>query len=166
MNRFMIGFLVGTASFATNPRPANQDVLNWLTTLGGVNVTDGGTLLLPQNVLSSQFQGKIPPILQFAMQNHLMNRCTEKAISLAPNRRTPFIPSFGAFDAGLCILSKCFQQEMLMMVLPQLSAGLGNASGKDVVTSMLSAFTQSDSCNDSQDKGIDPLLITLLTKNR
>lgn len=163
--KYAIWFLSATVAIATG-RPANQELYSWLSGLGPASVTEGGTLLLPQNVLASQAQGQIPGVLQFVMQNHLMNKCIRQAIDEAPSRRTPFVGSMAAFNKGLCILSKCFQQEILMMVLPQLGAGLNDPATKDTALSMISAFGQGESCDGTNDRGIDPLLINLLTQKR
>ncbi len=158
--------LFGNITHATDPRPANTDITSWISQLGPVTVTAGGTTLLPQNVLQSQMRGQVSSPLQFVMQNHLMNKCIEKAIATPPARRMPYRSAKAQFEKGVCILSKCFQSQLLMMVLPSLKVGAEDASTRQITATMLGAFSTGPSCDGSSDKGIDPLLIALITQSR
>jgi hypothetical protein len=160
-----IFFMFSVAGMAETSRPANTDVYSWLAGLGQVSVTNGGTALLPQNVLEAQSRGNISAFMQFIMAGHTMNSCIERVINNHPPRRVPYLAAQAHFNQALCILSNCLKQEILMLALPQMQ--LLNQSGNGQSTaSMIAAFQNGTSCDNSSDNGIDPLLLTLLTQRR
>ena len=153
-------------SEARGERPDdNGNPLGWINSLGKIGFTQGGAALVPGGVLRSLEGGQVSSISQYVLVNSLMNKCTKQAISEYPRRRDPYPMARAKFDHGVCRIQMCFQQGVLMTMLPQLSAIQKNGGAVDtsirdqsqkLMLLLISQFSQQQGCDGQQGTGIDP----------
>lgn len=152
---------------STPARAEVSQAYNWIGGLGNISFTQGGAAQIPGYVVGSMRDGNISPIMQFVMVNSMMNQCIKDTYNYYPRRRDPFQLASAKFSYGLCRINKCFQQGMLIMILPQLSgkSQYGGADGQDSGQQMgmllAQGFSQGDGCSsgNSNDKGISQALM-------
>ncbi len=163
-----IGGVVILALFLL-PRTARAETgeaYNWIGQLGQIAFTQGGAASLPGYVISSMRGGSISPIMQFVLVNSLMNKCIKDTYSFYPRRRDPYQLASAKFQYGMCRINKCFQQAMLLLVLPQLSGRTqyggqpAQQSGGQIGAALAQSFQQQNGCgNNGNDKGISAQLL-------
>lgn len=140
---------------------------NWISQLGRITFSQGGAAFLPGGVVSAVSQGSISPIMQFVLVNSMMNQCIKNTFPQYPRRRDPFPLAAAKFANGLCLIKKCFQQGMLLMILPQLSGASryggqsGQQGGQQMGAVLAQAFTKKDdACGGGSDPGIAQALLS------
>jgi len=162
-----IALLFSALSVSTAARAETSSAYSWIAGLGNISFTQGGAAQMPGYVVGSMRDGNISPIMQFVLVNSMMNQCIKDTYNYYPRRRDPFALATAKFNYGLCRINKCFQQGMLVMLLPQLSgkSQYGGADAKDSGQQMgallAQSFSQGDGCSsgNSSDKGISSALI-------
>lgn len=154
-----VAFLL--AAPAKAERPTTNDIYSYLAQAGQITFNKAGGAFLPIAVLRGMKNGQISPILQFVLVNNLMTQCIKSVLEAPPGIREPYVVAKAKFDYGLCRLTQCFKQGMLIMVLPALS-GKSGTGGKGVAQALATGFKQQEGCDGSGDSGMDPMLFTLL----
>ncbi len=140
----------------------DADFYSWLMNMGKITFRSGGGAFLPSGVLQTMRYGNISPIMQFVMMNHTMNECIEAILKppFLPLERDPYLVAKKKFDYGVCRIKKCWQNGMLIQMLPLLKGGLGGSN--DIAMVLAQAFQQDESCDGSEGGGFDPMLIGML----
>ena len=139
--------------------------------LAGTVFSQGGGAFLPPQVLLGLRNGQVSPIMQFVTMNQMLNQCVAETLSprIAPNLRDPYLVAKKKFECGLCRIKKCWQNGMLIQMLPLLAEESGDAeqAGNEQLAALLAtAFQKDAACDGSGGGGFDPNLIQLLTQNR
>ena len=154
-------------------RPQSSDPASFISQLGPVLFSQGGGALLPLSVLSGVRNGRIPPMMQFVLMNHMMNSCVKDVIKHHPQRRDPYVRAKAVFDEGLCRIKKCYQQAMVMGLLSGASDNPGNGgsanparrqANQQQALLMLTAFQKDEGCSGGNEDGggFDPMMLMLL----
>lgn len=163
----ILGFLAVASSPAFAERPT-ADLFPWLIRLGPIAFNKGGGAFLPASVLSGLRQGQVSPVLQFVMVNNLMAKCVKDTLNYTPDIRDPYVVAKAKFDYGLCRIKKCFQQGMLIMILPQLSSHSGDGQDQSGASQqgliLAQAFKKDPACDGQGGDGLDPMLLAALAK--
>lgn len=139
------------------------DVYGWIMNMGRITFNSGGGAFLPTGVLNAMRYGQISPIMQFVTMNHLLNQCIANSLrpQIVPRLRDPYLVAQKKFQYGLCMVKKCWQNGMLVSLLPTLSRG--GAEDNSQLASLLAASFQKDpACDGSGGGGLDPNLLVLL----
>lgn len=124
----------------------------WIAQLGKLSFNKGGAANIPGFVVGAMRSGDISPVMQFVMVNSLMNKCIKDTYAGYPRRRDPFKLASAKFSNGLCRINKCFQQGMLILLLPQLSGKqryggeAGKQSGGEMGKLLAQSFQKNGAC--------------------
>ncbi len=169
--RKAIAFLILLSPFISLEAWGETSANDWIARLGNITFSTAGGVFLPSSVLQGLSQGKVSPIMQFVVANHTMNACIENVAKYAPDRKDPFVVATAKFNSGVCRIKKCFQTQMLLLLLPALSdvpkyGGSTNGqskSGNSALGVALAQGFQKDELCDKSGQGIDPALIGLFT---
>lgn len=149
-------------------RPGETNPYNYIVNQGQVAFSKGGGAFLPLSVLSGLKSGQISPVMQFVLVNQVMNQCIKKVLQEVPYRRDPFVIANKKFTRGFCKIRKCFDEGMLLQILPQMSSNAsygGSADAQDRSGAQMmgfvlaQAFKKEDGCEQGSDNGLDPSLI-------
>lgn len=160
----IIGYLAGVCT------PAHaESVAQWLVGLGPITFNTAGGAFLPLPVLQSLQQNSVSPVLQFVTATNLMNRCTADVIqNSTPDIRDPFVVATAKFTYGLCRIKKCYEQGMLILLLPQMQQ---DSQGSSSEIALFAQQFQNDPACDQQNGqggsgggGIDPNILALITQ--
>lgn len=156
-------FLIGLAVclFGSKQARAENDMYQWLMHLGPINFSQGGGAFLPTGILSAMRNGQMSPIMQFVTMNHTMNKCIESVLKkpYPPLERDPYLVAKKKFDYAICRIKKCWQNAMLISMLPLMSGGGGDAAMGPLLAQ---AFQKDKACDGSGGGGIDPNILILL----
>ncbi len=170
----MIGIIaylgVAHATPAQAERPSAGNPFQYIAGLGPIVFNRGGGAFLPLSVLQSLAQNSVSPIQQFVLVNNLMTKCTKDVIEKnTPNIRDPYVVAKAKFEYGLCRIKKCFQQGMLILVLPELQSSSSNnqdgSGGSSTGAILAQAFQKDGGCDGKGGDGLDPAVLALLTKH-
>ena len=153
-------FFVVLVCLVLGSRPAHGEAgaVSWIANLGSIGFNATGAAFLPPQVLGSIRSGQVSPVMLFVTVNHLANSCIRNVLKkpYVPLERDPYLVAKKKWDGGYCMLTKCFNQGLLVQALPLLSQGGGSASAGPL---MAQAFAQDPACNGGQGSGIDPTLL-------
>ena len=161
------------ATDARAERPGDTNPYAYIARMGNITFNQAGAAFLPLSVLRGMRDGQISPILQFVVANNLMTQCTKEVLKRPPDIRDPYKVAAAKFNYGMCRIKKCFQQGMLMMILPQLSRNTSRGGGATSAERQGSlqmgqifaqAFQRDEKC-DGQGTGIDPFLLAVFLNN-
>ena len=157
---FIIGLLllVGVTARAED-RPVAPDPIGWISNLGPTTFNDAGGMFLPLSVLDGMRQGAIAPIQQFALSQHAINNCTKKALEETPDVRAPFVVATATFKWGVCLMSSCLKNILLLQLIPLMSNKYSSDNGagaKMQGQALVSAFQQQEGCDGTGNSGLDP----------
>ncbi len=154
-------------------RPSANDFHAWLLgQRGPMAITSGGAVLLPNAAYSGLANGRVSPIMQFVLANHMMTSAVADAIRHRPHRRTAYVVAKQMFEQGICRVKKAFQQAMLMSFLSGMSQNTrvgGSTDPQDRESSrqqslaFLTSFQKDGDCDGGGGgEGFDPMLLMLL----
>jgi len=158
---FIIGLLLFVGVSARAERPTAPDPIQWISGLGASAFNDAGGMFLPMSVLDGMRQGSISPIQQFALSQHAINNCTKEALAKKPDIRAPYVVAAATFKWGVCLMSSCLKNILLLQLIPMLSNRYSNDSGagaKMQGAALVSAFQQQEGCDGAGNSGLDPAL--------
>lgn len=165
-----------SASHGQQGRPQAGDFYQWLSNSGRVGFSPNGAVYLPQNVYSGFTRGRVSPIMQFAITNHMMTSCIQDLLKRPPTRRSAYVRSKATFDSAVCRVTKCFQQALMLTFLSSLSENqrVGGSTdpqergtSRSQALSFLTAFQKDEGCNaGGGGDALDPMLLQLLQKNQ
>lgn len=165
LKNILISFLVFfsfTAAQAEN-RPTTGNPLQFISGLGDLAFSSAGGVFLPLSVVSGLKQGHISPIMQFVLVQHTINSCTKNVISKTPDIRDPYVVSLATFKWGVCFMTSCFKNILILQMIPLLSSGYGNENDQKQAKIqglfLANSFKSQPGCGAQGDPGIDPALI-------
>lgn len=161
-------FFVFVAKNAVAERPTDSNAYSYLVNAGQVAFSKGGGAFLPMSVLQSLQGGSLSPVMQFVVVNQVMNQCIQKVLKEVPFRREPYIVANKKFARGYCKIRKCFNEGILLQILPQMSSNPSYGGSEDAQDragaqamglALAQAFNKEASCESGADNGMDPSLI-------
>lgn len=170
---FLIFLFFGALSALSRAeRPTASTAQNFILQGQSPGFSPSGAAYLPSTVLQAMKAGQLSPVMQFALVNQMMNKCIADVVQKYPARRDSYVTAKQKFDDGQCRIEKCYQQGVLLMMLPQLStvSGAGGAADAQLrqaaaasALQFANAFKRSKACGASggADGGIDPAYFTL-----
>lgn len=140
------------------------DVYGYVADPGTIPVTAGGAIILPTGVYQAVGAGALNPLLQLSLQQYMMDQCVQKVLSATPSQKDSYTTAKAKFDQGVCQLSKCFQQMMVLDYLAQ-SSSKSSANGGSTdpqeqasakqISAMLYESTSKSTCS-SGSSSVDP----------
>lgn len=154
--------IISSLTISFHAKCEEADFYIWLMRMSNITFSTGGGAFLPIGVLRAMQYGNISPIMQFVMMNHTMNECI-KAILKAPFlplQRDPYLVAKKKFDYGVCRIKKCWQNGMLIQMLPLMKSDFGGSSQMGML--LAQAFQRDEACDGGEGGGFDPILIGLL----
>lgn len=162
--RLRLSLVVGLVIWGSLSKGETAEAQGWISQLGQVGFQPSGAAMLPPAVISSMREGDISPIMQFVLASHMMNSCVKDVTKPGayPKRRDPYVVAKAKFDYGICRIKKCFQQAMLMLILPQMSSNERNGGSSDPGTQdssqnlgmvMAQAFQKDKGCTGGSGSG-------------
>lgn len=161
---FLIGVLaLFCFSAYSENRPNSGNPLQFISGLGDLAFSSSGGVFLPLSVVSGMKEGSISPIMQFVLVQHTINSCTKNVISKTPGIRDPYTVAVATFKWGVCFMTSCLKNVMLLQLIPLLSNKYGSdtdqAAAKQQGATIAAAFGQQEGCGAAGDPGLDPALI-------
>jgi hypothetical protein len=169
MQRALINRLLVLSFFITAASLHAEDPYSYIIGAGSPQFSAGGAVVVPPPVLGAMKNGQISPIMQFVLMNNTVSSCVKKVQKEFPYRRDSFQTASAKFNAGYCKIRKCFDQAMMMAMLPELSkqpqAG-GSGDPQDQQQSqmmglvMSQAFSKEGSCKGGS-ASMDPTLLSM-----
>jgi len=146
---------------------------SYIANLGQMSFSQGGAVSIPGYVLGSMRSGQVSPLMQFVLVNSMMNKCIKDTYNFYPRRRDPFQLANAKFAYGVCKIQKCYQQGMLLLLLPKLSGRSqyggadGQSSGQQTGALLAQAFAGGAKCGgSSNDSGISAALLQAFGSGR
>lgn len=170
----LISLATPQGMFAETPSsaPVPSSVQQYIRTLPDLQQSAGGALIVPPAVLGSARDGQLSSIMQLVIKAHLLSQCTKRVVAAAPARRDPYVKAKAAYDRGLCQISQCFQQTMLIDYLMQMgqmnqlydtAVAQQSRQAAQQQASQLIAKIKAQTCGGSGST-IDPNLIAMLSQ--
>lgn len=166
---FAIGILsLFISTSARAERPGDTNPYSYIVNQGQIAFSQGGGAFLPISVLQGLQQGSLSPVMQFVLVNQVMNQCITKVLQQVPYRRDGFVIANKKFTQGFCKIRKCFDEAMLLEILPQMSqnANFGGspdaqnrASAQQMGLVLAQSFQKDTGCTAGADNGLDPSLL-------
>lgn len=164
-------FIMSLLIFAAKLR-AEANPTSYIANLGQVPVNNTGAAFIPPPVMGAMTDGKISPIMQFVLINHVLDSCIKATLQNPPGRRTPYVAAKKQYDEGICKIQKCFQQGMVLGLIGQTSDKPKNGGSADPAERQSSAnlglmfamTSQKEDCGGSG-AGMDPNMIQMLAKS-
>ena len=154
-------FVSFTAAHAERPTSGNP--LQYISGLGDLAFSSAGGVFLPLSVVDGLKSGGISPIMQFVLVQHTINSCTKNVTSKAPDIRDPYVVALATFKWGVCFMTSCFKNILLLQMIPLLSNRYGSANDQSAAKNqgkiMAAQFANQPGCGAHGDPGIDPALI-------
>lgn len=112
--------------------------------------------------------------MEFVLVDHVFNQCVINTYKTIPARRDPFVVAAQKFAYGVCEIKKCFQNAMVMVLLPQMSCNPNVGGSQDPqqrqgaqqsALLLLQVFQKDPACDGSNGgNAIDPNLILLIQR--
>ncbi len=159
---FIMALVMFAGFTARAERPTASNPINWISGLGDAAFNDAGGVFLPVSVLQGMRDGQIAPIQQFALVQHTINECTKEAMAKTPDIRAPYVVAAATFKWGVCLMTSCLKNVLLLQLIPLLSNRYGNDSDRQSAQTqgavLVQAFQQQDGCDGAGNSGIDPLI--------
>ncbi len=161
---FLIAMLLflSLAAQAEN-RPTSGNPLQFISDLGPPAFSNAGGVFLPLSVVDGLKQGSVSPIMQFVLVQHTINSCTKNVLSKTPGIRDPYTVALATFQWGVCFMTSCLKNVLLLQMIPLLSQNYGDAtdqaSAKQQGLVMAQAFQRQEGCGAQGDAGIDPAIL-------
>lgn len=161
--RFLLIAIALFAGFSARAeRPDAPNAVQWIGDLGPAAFNDAGGVFLPLSVLEGMRDGSLAPIQQFALVQHTVNSCTKEALSKTPDIRAPYVVAAATFKWGVCLMSSCLKNILLLQLIPLLSNRYGTDSDRQSAKTqgavLAQAFSQQEGCDGAGNSGIDPAL--------
>lgn len=149
--------IIASLTISFHAKCDDANFYEWLMRMSRITFSAGGGAFLPIDVLHAMRYGDISPIMQFVLMNHIMNECIEAILKapFLPLQRDPYLVAKKKFDYGLCRIKKCWQNAMLIQMLPLMRSG----SGAQIAVVLANAFLEDEACDGGKGGGFDPNLI-------
>lgn len=137
---FIFSILVTLRAFA------ETSVQSYIKSMPNVQVSDKGGVFLPPAVYKAMGSNQVSDVQQFALAQNIMNSCVRKVISAPFDQRTPYVEAAKAFENGKCRISRCYQQAMLVSLLPMLVGNKAGGGSTQALMAQALQGSQSDTC--------------------